>query len=150
MTRAARAVALLAPIVLAACASGPRLATVDSRIPPVAADASRIWFYRPAIFLGDGVQPDILLNGKPVGKAEPGGVFFVDAKPGPCDVSMQTEVTRHLTLVAQPGGQTYVEAVVEPGILVARVYPDLIDPAEAQQAIRSLHFTGKLALQAAN
>lgn len=144
MIPAARSVALLIPILLAACASGPRLATVDNRIPPVAADVSRIWFYRPAIFLGDGIQPDILLNGKPVGKAAPGGVFFVDTKPGSCDVSMQTEVTRHLTFVAPAGGQTYVEAVVEPGILAARVFPDLIDPAVGRQTIQSLHFTGKL------
>ena len=144
MTRLARAAALLVPILLAACASGPQLATVDGRIPPVAADASRVWFYRPAVFFGDGIQPDILLNGKKVGTAQPNGVFFVDTKPGACDVEMQTEVSRHLTFDAPAGGQTYVEAVVTPGILAARVYPDLIDPRLGQQAIRSLHFTGKL------
>jgi hypothetical protein len=138
---------LLAPALLAACATGPKLAEINNKIPPVAADASRVWFYRTAVFFGDGLQPDIFLNGKQVGKAAPSGFFFVDTKPGPCKVSTSTEVERDLTFEAPAGGQNYVKISVAPGILVAHLYPELVDPTVGSEAIQSLHFTGTLPAQ---
>lgn len=135
---------LILPFLLAACASGPMLAEISQAIPPITPNESRIWFYRDASPVGAALQPTIYLNAKPVGQSVPGGFFFVDTQPGPCEVSTSTEVERHLTFEAPPGGQSYVKTSVTFGILVGHVYPDLVDPKVGKDAVGSLHFTGKL------
>ncbi|MGH7119559.1 MAG: DUF2846 domain-containing protein [Acetobacteraceae bacterium] len=143
MNRRSFLAVVFATALLGGCATGPRFTAVESGIPALAPSFSRVWFYRSASYLGSAIQPTIYLNGKAVGYSVPGGFFFADTKPGTCEVSTSTEATKTLTFECPAGAQTYVRTRVYFGVLVGRVYPDLVDPVVGQDAIQTLHFTGR-------
>lgn len=136
---------LLAAVMLAllsACASGPKFADVEKTFPQVAAGQGRIWFYRSGIMWGAGIQPSVNLNGVKVGDSVPGGVFYVDRPRGNYEVLLSTEVERKLTFTLEPGQERYIRMTVGMGAIVYRVYPELIDPAEARKELVDLSYTG--------
>jgi hypothetical protein len=132
------AVALL----VSACASGPKLAEMRSSIPALKADQGRIYFYRSGTLMGAGIQPSIHLNGKMVGDSKPGGFFFVDQAPGPMEVAMSTEVERKLTFTLGRGETRYVKSAVGLGVLVYRVYPELVDSATGEKELEETSYIG--------
>jgi len=136
-----RRLSWLLVLLLAACASGPKFNTVESTFAASPAGKARIFFYR-ATSLGGAIQPEIVLNGKVVGKAQPQGVFFVDVDPGNMEVVTGSEVEKKLTFQVAPGDRRYVRAAVGLGVIVWRVYPELVDEAEAKKEIADLAYTG--------
>ena len=136
-------VALVLVVALAAgCASGPKFETVASSVAPVPAKQARIYFYRSGS-LGAAIQPEVTLNGKVVGKAEPNGVFYVDHAPGNMEVVTGSEVERKLTFTAGAAETRYVKLAVSLGVLVWRIMPELADEARAKSDIADLAFTGQ-------
>jgi hypothetical protein len=134
---------LVAPVLLAllvtACASGPKYASLMATESPVASTQGRIYFYRPSA-LGAAVQPDIALNGTKVGTAKPHGVYFVDRAPGDYTVTAATETEKALTFTLEPGQSRYVRLKMQFGVLVGRVVPELVDRGEAEGEMRDLSF----------
>jgi hypothetical protein len=139
-----RRVALLSIVaLLGACASGPKLAEMQASIPAVKATEGRIYFYRSGSMMGAAIQPNILVNGQVVGESKPGGFFFVDLPPGPVAVSTSTEVEKKLSLTLDGGQTRYVRTVIGFGLLVGRVYPELVDNAEGAKALAETSYIGK-------
>ncbi len=134
--------ALLMVALLTACASGPKMAEISSSIKPVKADEGRVYFYRSGSMMGAAIQPNILLNGKVVGESKPGGFFFVTTAPGPMEVSTSTEVEKKLTFTLEAGQTRYVRTKIGFGVMVGRVYPELVDPAEATKELAETSYTG--------
>lgn len=130
-------------VLLAACASGPKLTEIQSSIPALKANEGRIYFYRSNSFVGGGVQPGIIVNGAEVGKSVPGGFFFVDLPPGAVEVSTKTEVEKKLSLTLDAGQTRYVRTVIGIGLFVGRVYPELVDNAEGAKAMAEASYIGK-------
>lgn len=130
-------------LLLTACASGPKFNTVESQLSAPAPGKARIFFYRPSA-LGGAIQPEVRLNGTVVGKAEPHGVFFADADPGNVEVITGSEVDRKLTFTVAPGETRYVKLAVGLGVIVYRIYPELVDTEQARKDIAELSFTGAL------
>jgi hypothetical protein len=141
LTRRVAVVALAA--LLAACASGPKLAEIKSSIPAVKPGEGRIYVYRDGSMMGAGIQPNVLINGKVVGESKPGGFFFVDLPPGPVVVSTSTEVEKKLTLTLDAGQTRYVRTAVGFGVLVYRVYPELVDDAQGNRELAETSYIGK-------
>ncbi len=134
---------LAAAFLLAACAAGgPKLSEVRSTMPQLKADQGRIYFYRNSSMLGAAMQPNILLNGRVVGESKPGGFFYVDDAPGPKEVASSTEVERKLTFTLDRGQTRYVRTAVGMGVMVGRVYPELVDPAAAEKELLETSYTG--------
>jgi hypothetical protein len=131
-------------LLVAACATGPKFETVANSLGATPQDKARIFFYR-ATSLGAAIQPDIRLNGKVVGKAEPHGVFFVDVDPGNMEVVSGSEVEKKLTFQVAPTDRRYVRMAVGFGVVVWRVIPELVDEAEAKQEMAGLAYTGAAA-----
>ena len=128
-------------LTLFACATGgPKYSEMQSTIPQVASDQGRIYFYRSATFWGAAIQPDIFLNGEKVGESVPGGFFYVDVKPGDCEVSCSTEVERKLSFVLEQGQARFVRTKVGMGVLVYRVYPELVEPSDGMNEIKELTY----------
>jgi hypothetical protein len=127
---------------LSACASGPKYAEVRASIPPLAADQGRIYFYRSSNMMGSGIQPSVMLNGEKVGDSVPGGFFFVDRKPGNFEVLTSTEVERKLTFTLAAGQQQYVRFAVGMGVMVYRVYPELVDAETGGKEIQEATYIG--------
>lgn len=132
--------ALLASLA-AGCASGPRIDAVEKDLRPLAADKSRIWFYRTG-FLGAAITPDIRLNGTVVGTAISSGAFFVDRDPGNMEVVSGSEVEKKLTFTTEAGDTRYVRMAVGLGVIVYRIHPELVDEAMARHEMAELTFTG--------
>jgi len=131
----------LGAFLAAGCASGPRVDAVEKDLRPLAADKSRIWFYRTG-YLGAGITPDIRLNGAVVGTAISSGAFFVDRDPGNMEVVTGSEVEKKLTFATEAGDTRYVRMGVGLGVLVYRIIPELVDEAVARQEMAELTFIG--------
>lgn len=129
-------------LALAGCASGPRMADMASRIPPIPQGKARIWFYRSASPVGSAVQPPIRVNGQVVGTSTPNGAFFRDVDPGDIRVTTETEAERVLTFTIAAGEERYVRTFVMPGFFVGHVGAELVDATEARPEVASKAFTG--------
>ncbi len=116
----------------AAAAAGASAATPA---PELSGAPGRIYFYRASI-LGTVLQPDVLINGKAVGKVVPKEYSYVDRPPGTYEVSTTLKDTRSLTFTLPPGGSAYVEVNVIPGIIGGRAIPLLVDESEGKEALR--------------
>jgi Protein of unknown function (DUF2846) len=143
MTTFTRRLALVClAAMLGACASGPKLAEMQASIPAVKAGEGRIYFYRSGSMMGAAIQPKIMVNGKVVGESKPGGFFFVDLPPGAVEVSTSTEVEKKLSLTLDGGQTRYVRTVIGFGLLVGRVYPELVDNAEGAKGMADTSYIG--------
>ncbi len=127
--------AAMALALLSACASGPKFSEVEKTFPQVAANQGRIWFYRSGTMFGAGIQPDVVLNVVKVGDSVPGGFFYVDRPAGNYEVLLSTEVERKVTFTLAPRQERYIRMTVGLGVIVYRVYPELVDPAEGRKEI---------------
>lgn len=130
-------------LLLSACASGPKMAEVKDAIPVLAADKGRVYFYRSNSMLGAAIQPSIVMNGTVVGESKPGGFFFVDQTPGSVEVATTTEVEKKLTFALEPQQVRYVRTSVGFGLMVGRVYPELVDAETAVKEIEDTSYIGQ-------
>lgn len=133
---------LFVTLLLGGCAGGPKYDEVASSFPPLSPDQGRIFFYRSSNMFGAAIQPAVMLNGEEVGQSVPGGFFFVDRASGNAEVLLSTEVDRKLTFVLEPGQERYVAMSVTLGVIVYRVFPELVSPEVGRAAIRELSYTG--------
>lgn len=144
-----------AGLLLSACAAtGPSYSDVQSKIPVVAADKGRVYFYRNGEFVGKGVQPDIKLNGETVGESKPGGFFYVDRDPGQYEVSTSTETTNKIVFKLDKGQERYIRTSVSMGVFVGHVRPELVYPDQGISDLSQCKYTGadadELAARASN
>jgi len=137
------ALGLLAGL-LTGCATGPKYEEVRGGFPTVPADQGRIYFFRSSNPFGSGIQPSVMLNGEKVGDPQPGGFFFVDRAPGNCEVNLTTEVDKKLTFTLEPRQEQYVRMSVGLGVIVYRVYPELVDKKTGEEELKGLSYTGQI------
>lgn len=136
---------LIAFVVLAVggCATtGQKYTELVPTIPNVAPDSGRIYIYRPSAF-GAAIQPDVKLNGDVIGEAISHGFFFVDRKPGNYEIMTSTEVDRKLSLTLDSGQKRFVRLSTSWGFFVGHVYPELVEPEDAEKEIQGCRYTGK-------
>jgi hypothetical protein len=125
------------------CASGPRYRELHNTEAPLAAGNGRVYIYRAGHLVGCAVQPDVKVNDQVVGRAVPGGYFFIDRPAGNFEISTATEVKRTLSLTLDPAQERYVRLNIGMGFFVGHVWPELIDNQAAEKEIQGCHFTGK-------
>lgn len=123
-------------LLLAGCATGPKFVEVASTFNKLVPEEGRIYIYRTAVH-GAAVQPEVKLNGEVIGRAVPGGFFYVDRTPGNYVILTSTEVDRKLSLVLTKGETRYVRLNVSMGFFVGHVYPELVEPAVGEKEIQN-------------
>ena len=128
-------------LLLTGCASGPKYSEVSATIAPPSADLGRIYIYRTAL-LGAAVQPEVKLNGEVVGRAVPGGFFYLDRAPGSYEVVTSTEVDRTLSFQLDKGQTRYVRLEISFGFFVGHVYPELVEADAGATEIKETSYTG--------
>lgn len=129
-------------LALAGCATGPKYSEVRSTIPQLSADKGRIYFYRSANIFGSGIQPSVKLNGNVVGESKPGGFFYVDVPPGDYEVVLTTEVDKKLTFSLNKRQERCVRMTVGLGVVVYRVYPEIVDATQCEKELVDLSYVG--------
>ncbi|MBL8469576.1 MULTISPECIES: DUF2846 domain-containing protein [Methyloversatilis] len=133
----------VATAVLAGCASGPRYTEVRPSMPALGDGKGRILFYRTANVFGSGIQPDVKLNGKVVGSAQPGGFFYMDVPADNYEVVLSTEVDKKLTFALGANEEKCVRLSVGLGVVVYRVYPEMATPETCEKEIPDTSFIGQ-------
>lgn len=133
-------IALLA-VLSTACASGQKYEDVVDRIPPVPADHGRIIFYRTSI-AGAAVKPKVQLNDEVVGKATALAFFYEDRPPGDYVVSCSTEEEHRLSFTLAVDQVRYVKLIMQMGLFVGHVRPELVDEEQAGKDLGSTKYTG--------
>lgn len=141
--RMSRCVALWACIVLlnACAATGPKLESVKSSIPPLEENSGRLFFYREYSAFGAGMRPDILVCGKKVGQSVPGGVFYVDLPAGECDVTIPGMLypgKNSLHVSIQQRGVQYIRSWVGGSGFGGRTNMELVTESTATSAMKGL------------
>ncbi len=129
--------------VLAGCAGGvgpqPQVAAAVQP-PPQPRDAGRIVIYRLPDVVGSWNQPGVLLNGRRVGVAAPGGYFVVDVPPGNYQVKTETEHQRIAQFSIGFGDVRYVRLNNEfKGII--QVWPQAVGDREGRIDLVGLNYT---------
>lgn len=127
---------------LSSCATGMAYTEMQPTIKPHDPESARIYFYRPSVF-GAALQPDVLLNGEPVGKAISQGFFFVDRPPGKYEVVTSTEVKRKVSFVLEKGEIQYIRFSTSVGFFVGHVYGELVDEETALVEIKKCKYCGE-------
>jgi hypothetical protein len=122
-------------LAMTGCASGTKFVDAKASIPELKPESGRFYFYRSGSMVGAAMQPDVYLNDKVIGKAVPGGFFFVDMTPGSYQIRTSTEVKRTLSITLDPGQTRYVRFDVSMGFVVGHVSPILIDTQIAEKEI---------------
>lgn len=133
---------LLAVALLAGCATGPKHAEVAKGFPTLKAGEGRVYLYRSNSMMGAALQPTIYVNGKAVGSSKPGGFVYVDLPAGPVEVTCGTEVEKKATFMLGAGETRYVRTAVGFGILVGRVYPELVDSNTGAKEVAESSYIG--------
>lgn len=123
------------------CASGIKYTEFQPKMASLSQDTGRIFFYRPSSF-GAALRPDVMLNNEKVGEAIAHGFFYVDQRPGDCQVVTSTEVERKLSFVLDKGQTRYVRFSVSMGFFVGHVYGELVEPDVGMKEIEDCKYTG--------
>ena len=82
----------IAALLIGCATTGVRHSEMKSSLADPKSGDGRFYFYRLASAFGAAVQPEIKLNGVPVGTSRPGGFFYVDRPPGSYEAHATTEV----------------------------------------------------------
>jgi Protein of unknown function (DUF2846) len=120
------------------CVSMPNFAENAKRFPPPEQGKERIWFYRQSRFVGSGIQPSVLLNGEKIGKARPGGYFYVDRPAGNYVVTCETEQINECRLFLAPGSTKYVRLTMGVGVWLAAIVPQEVSRTTALKELADL------------
>ena len=123
-------------------ATGPKHAEVSKIIPALEQDQGRIFIYSWRLKFGGIPQPAIKLNNEMIGKAVPGGFFYVDRPVGEYEISTETEVKRTLSFLLDKGQTRYVRLGMSSGFWELHIYPELVEPKKAQEEINSCSYVG--------
>jgi len=128
----------LAVLLLEGCVSMPNFTEYAKRLPPPMQGEGRIWFYRQSRFVGSGIQPSVLLNGEKIGKARPGGYFYVDRPAGNYVVTCETEQINECRLVLAPQSTKYVRLTMGMGVWIAQIVPQEVSRMTALKDLADL------------
>ncbi|ARP80313.1 hypothetical protein CAL12_05350 [Bordetella genomosp. 8] len=138
-----------AAFLLAGCASH-RYADVADAMVPMAPGEGRIVLYTPttSVSLGANVQPRVRINNRLVGRAKPGGFFYLNRPAGSYTVLAQRGKSLTFDLAA---GQTQYIRFVPDGLFSSNagdagakyLRPELAaSPTDAQAELKAMQFWG--------
>ena len=105
---------------------------------PIPVGKARIYFFRSAQLWGAPLQPQILLDGSPLGRAVAARFFYKDVAPGSHEVTVRTVVTRRLRLDMEAGETIYVKFSVGFGWLIGWFRIEAIDPDVAREEMQRI------------
>lgn len=123
------------------CATGPKFSEVKNSIGDLNPKEGRIYLYRTTT-LGAALQPQIKVNGEPVGKSVAKGFMFIDREPGNYEIMTSTEVDRKLSLTLEKGQTRFVKFNVSMGFFAGHVYPDIVEKEIGETEIQQCSYTG--------
>ena len=137
--------AVLAAGLFGCSATGPRFSEVSQNLPSLGENEGRIYFLRNSI-MGAAVQPEVSVNGRVVGKSQPGSFFFIDRPAGSYRATARTEAEGSIDIVLRPKQTAYVQMSISMGFLVGHPAFERVGEAEGRSALPSLAYGGAVPL----
>jgi hypothetical protein len=145
-SRAAKCLCLAGLLALAGglggCAGGGREAVgAGTPVPdsaPLAApqgEVGRIYFYRSDLPVMVALAPEVIVNGREVGKAGYEAVFYRDALPGRYEVFLETDPDHPVYFTLAPGELRFVKATMALDWGGTRMTVALVEPETARREI---------------
>ena len=134
-------VATLAIMLITACAvSGTKFSTIKASLPSLDPELGRIFFYRPPGFGGGGLRPYVVVNDQPTKRAKPGGIFYIDTKPGRYNITAWPALNMPLSFDLHKGEVLYVRMKMAPQgkYLQMKVFEESV----AEPFVSGLAYTG--------
>jgi hypothetical protein len=136
-------VSLALALVLAACATTQKAEPLHGPLPALAPGQGRIVFYRPDnAFLGV-LTPDVVVNGRSVGEAIVGSVFYRAAWPGDYTVFLAGHEDEAVTFALAPGDTRYVRISPHFSLTDSRLSLTLVDAATGTAQTQGLRHRGE-------
>ncbi|MBV8660099.1 MAG: DUF2846 domain-containing protein [Burkholderiales bacterium] len=123
-------------------ATGPHLAEIKDKIPPMEPGKGRIYFYRTFVKFAGNVETDIQIDHKPVGRSIRGSFFFVDKEPGNYEIETTTEWEHKEHVSVAAGSTYYFQTFASMGAWVAHIIPEEHTADEALPDIATLAYIG--------
>jgi hypothetical protein len=151
MARRLRPLVFLLAALLAACVEAPPFPAVAPRLPPLAPDQARIYFYREwELTESVSYSPRAYLNGVQAGTVFPGGVFYRDV-PAPETYLISVDTNGVFwdpfkTVALQPGRTVYVKIESLDSWAEGRSYQKasflvaVIDPEQAEKELTGMRY----------
>lgn len=127
--------------VLAGCATGAKYTEMASSIPTLKPGEGRVYFIRTSSMVGGALQPEIRLNGQPVGVSQSGGFFYVDRPAGNYVAAASTETEKTLSFTLAAGETKYVRSSVSLGVMVGRLILELETPEKGKAELANLSYS---------
>ncbi len=97
---------------------------------------ARIYFYRTENPFLIALEPEIVVNGKAIGRAVHGQAFYRDAKPGRYEVFLAGDRENTLRFKAAPGERIYVKTEVDFNIIGSHLTAVRVMESEGRPAFR--------------
>jgi hypothetical protein len=129
----------IAAALLCSFASNTTYGQDTKQLTPPRQGYGRIWFYRQSRFIGGGIQPPVLLNGEKIGKAKPGGSFYVDRPAGTYVVTCENEQINECRIVVTPHSTRYVRLSTSQGEWIAQIVPQEMSATTALKELAQTH-----------
>jgi hypothetical protein len=107
---------LLAALLLVACAAprGPgETAALAVRVLEPPPGLARIFFYRTENPFLIALEPEVVVNGRAVGRSVHGQAFYRDAKPGRYEIFLAGDTDNVVRFSAAPGERIYVKTEID-------------------------------------
>jgi hypothetical protein len=137
----ARTLLLGATLALTGCATSPPQDVRTTAPTNILDGTGRIVFYRPSSLFGYGMRPDILLDGKKVGRSVSGSQFSVDTPTGVHHVTVPNSMysgERGLAVTVRNKETAYVRTSLGGSAFGGRTNVELIDASQATTEAKGL------------
>ena len=130
---------------MAGCVSAPTYDEYASTMQPVPSYDGRLYIYRVITTRHNTIiRPAVQLDGEPVGRAIPGGFFYLDLAAGDYEISLSTYTKTILALRLKVGEEKYVRLDMNFFSSSWDIEPILVSAEVAREELKNLEYTGEI------
>jgi Protein of unknown function (DUF2846) len=136
-----RMIPFLAAAWLAACSMPLKVDDhpVTAAPPPdLRTNQARLYFYRPNDSLFPAIRPEVIINGRKVGRSVVGEAFYRDAKPGRYVIFLTSDDDDRLTVTLAPGEVHYVRTSIILSWLGPHLSPTSVEADQGELELQDL------------
>lgn len=106
--------------------------------PDLRAHQARLYFYRPNDSLFPAIRPDVIINGRKVGRSVVGEAFYRDAQPGRYEIFLTSDDEERVTVTLAPGETRYIRTTIVLSWLGPHLSPASVEADQGERELKGL------------